>query len=280
MNFGVFILSIVGRLPNRRLLGRSLGYIVYFLMPKRRQVAYKNLQLTMPDLPFKQHKKIVHRHFMALGEWVMDGLWSLSASPKQLAKLVKVEGEVPSPCILLSPHFLGMDICILMICSGLTCPAFYYYKPQHNHFWDNILKYQRNRFGGEGFPTRSRFSLLHGVRRLRKGHILSYFPDINPGTRKGTAFVSFLGVPSVATVTTAARMAKMAKVPIIPAIACRVEGGYVMHILPPMTDFPNDKSGEEAHAQQMNDIIGEWVLRQPENYYWLHNRFKTVAKDE
>ena len=273
--FGV--LRAVGKLPARRFWGRGLGRLAYALMRERRRVARRNIAAALPDLSAEARRRLLREHFVALGEWFMDSLWSLSAGADALRREVAVEGTVTPPCVLLAPHFLGMDICSLRLSADMPERFFYYYRPQHNAFWDKVTRRQRDRFGAVGLSTRSRHSLLRGVRRLREGGVLCYFPDIDPGTRKSTVFVPFLGIARAATATGVARVAKLASAPAVLAIACRTAGGYCFRLLP-LAGFPDDCGAGDA--ARMNAAIGEWARRQPARYYWLHRRFKTTAGDD
>ena len=65
------------------------------------------------------------------------------------------------------------------------------------------------------------------------------------------------------------------KVPVVPVIAFYKEKGVVAQLLPPLPDFPS--GAEEEDTKRVNALIGEWVEKRPENYYWLHRRFKTTV---
>ena len=280
---GIAALVAVGRLPGRRAIGALLGMLAYAAAPRRRRIAAVNLRLTMPHLPPPARRRLLRRHFIGLGEWFMDNMWALSASPQALRRCIKLEGDAPPPGILLMPHFLGMELALLRL--NVEFPELriaYHYKPLHNDFWDVVSRRLRDRFGSSGFSAVSRHSLLAAVRHCRGGGALCYLPDIDTRGRKSTVYVPFMAVEETATTTGPARLAKAAQAAVTPYIICRQRGGggggYVGKILPPLENFP---SGDEtADAARINALIAEWVDAMPENYYWLHRRFKTNRKGE
>ena len=68
------------------------------------------MRLTMPEKSERERRRLLERHFAVLGEVMMDMLWALSADAESVRKLMTVEGRLPGSCILLAPHFVGMDI--------------------------------------------------------------------------------------------------------------------------------------------------------------------------
>lgn len=273
---GIALLVAAGRLPGRRHIGALLGLLAYAVARRRRHIAAVNLRLTLPHLPPAAQRRLLRRHFIGLGEWCMDNLWALSASRAAVCRHFALEGEMPpAGSIVLTPHFLGLELALLRL--NLAQPESsiaYHYKPMHSAFWDAVMQRLRARFGSTGFSTLSKHALLAAVRHCRGGGLLCYLPDIDPRARKSTVYVPFMAVQEAATTTGVARLAKAARAAVVPYIICRRRGGgYVGKLLPPLQAFP---SGDEvADATQINALIAHWVEAMPENYYWLHRRFKT-----
>ena len=211
----------------------------------------------------------------------MDNFWALSASRRALCRYIRIEGDYPPGGILLVPHFIGLEASLQrlsLLPEAQTHTLGYYYKPMHNSFWDSVVERLRRRFGAVGFATNNpQHSLLSAVRYCRAGNVLCYLPDIDPRARKSTVYVPFMAVEQAATTTGLFRLAKAARVPIVPVIISSApdQAGYIIKLLPPLPEFP---SGDDvADAARMNQFIGVWVEKMPENYFWLHRRFKTGA---
>ena len=104
-----------------------------------------------------------------------------------------------------------------------------------------------------------------------------YLPDQDFGARD-SVFVPFFGVPT-ATITGMSRIARLTRARVVPVIPRRISAAqYELECFPAWDDFP---SGDETEdARRMNAFIEERVREQPEQYFWLHKRFKTRPEGE
>jgi len=111
------------------------------------------------------------------------------------------------------------------------------------------------------------------VRSLRSGNFISYFPDQDHGA-KHSVFAPFFGHPA-ATVTALARLIKMSKVPVVPLMCTRnADGsGYSLKVLPVWENYPT--GDDKADALTLNQHVEKCVLEQPDQYLWIHRRFKS-----
>ena len=98
-------------------------------------------------------------------------------------------------------------------------------------------------------------------------------PDMDYGPRDAV-FVPFFGVPA-ATVTSLSRLAKISGAAVLPCTTQILPGGqgYVVRIEPPWENYPSDDV--EADTRRMNAWLEERIRQMPEQYYWVHKRFKT-----
>jgi len=268
-------------LPVLASIGRALGLLLYAGAWERRKVALTNIKLCFPDQKDSHHRHLVRRHFQALGRSLLEhGLlwWSSRA---RLQKLVRVEGlehwqaVAGRPVIWLAPHFVGLDMGgtrIITEWRGVSV-----YSRQKNPAFDRVLFHGRTRF-----VTPELFSRQDGirpvVRAMRKGLPFYYLPDMDLGERD-SIFVPFFGVPA-ATVTGLSRIAQLAGAVVVPAVTRQLPGGagYVLRFYPAWEDFPG--VDVEQDTRRMNAFIEERVLEMPEQYYWVHKRFKTRPPGE
>ncbi len=278
MRLGLGVLWLLQWLPLPVLaaLGNVLGLLAYALAHKRRRIALVNLGLCFPQWSEAERRRIARRHFQALSRSVLEHgvLWW--GSKERIQRLVRVEGVEnldaarDRPVIALAPHFVGLDIGGVRLTtewSGCTI-----YRRQSNSLTDSMLLRGRSRFMPQRLILRSD-GVRPVVRAMREGLPLHYSPDQDFGPRD-SIFVPFFGVPA-ATVTGASRIARLAGAVIVPVVTRQLpgSGGYVVTFYPAWRDFP---SGDEARdTRRVNEFIEERALEMPEQYLWVHRRFKT-----
>jgi KDO2-lipid IV(A) lauroyltransferase len=110
------------------------------------------------------------------------------------------------------------------------------------------------------------------IKGLKRGHAMWYAPDQDFGG-KDTVFVPLFGVEATA-LTAPARIAAMADVPVLPSGLRRLPWGrgYRLTIEPPLSDFP---SGDDRRdAMTINAAIEALIRMNPEQYLWIHKRYK------
>jgi len=283
MRFGIFVMWLLHFLPLWVLapLGEGLGVLLYRFGRERRRVARINLRLCFPQMPDHEREKLVRRHFRAFGRSVLERsiLWW---SPKaRIQRLVKIEGLEhwqavrDRPVIWLAPHFVGLDMGGVRLTSEY--PLVSMYSRQKNPIFNDLLLRSRTRFGTSHLVSRQE-GIRPVVKQLKAGLPFYYLPDMDYGARDAV-FVPFFGVPA-ATITALSRLAQMTGAAVVPCVTRQLAGGagYVLRFYPAWTDFPGDSA--EADTRRMNAFIEERVLEMPEQYFWLHKRFKTRPEGE
>ncbi len=260
-------------------LGAALGTLLYFAAAPRRRVVLLNLQFCFPHLTEAERRTLARRHFRAFARSVFEHgiLWWGSKSRVQA--LVKIEGLEHwraldgRPVMLLAPHFVGLDM------GGIRLAADYrlnsVFSRTKDEVFDRLLIHGRTRFGQTTLFARQD-GIRPMVKTLKGGEPFYYLPDMDLGIRD-SVFAPFFGKPA-ATITGLSRIARLAGATIVPCVTRQLPGGYVVRLYPAWEDFP---SGDlEADARRMNLFIEERVREMPEQYYWLHKRFKTRPAGE
>jgi Kdo2-lipid IVA lauroyltransferase/acyltransferase len=257
-------------------VGRGLGLIAYLLAHERRTVGLTNLGLCFPELSAAERRRLLRRHFQAFGRAVLERgiLWW--APKARFVRLVRVEGlehwraHQGKPVIWLAPHFVGLDMGGSRLATEYEAASMY--TRQKNPVVDALLYHGRTRFVMPRLVSRQE-GIRPLVRVIREGMPFYYLPDMDFGARD-SVFVPFFGVPA-ATITGLSRLARLAGAVVIPAITRQLPGGrgYVLQFYPAWSDFPTGDA--EADARRMNAFIEARVREMPEQYHWLHKRFKT-----
>jgi KDO2-lipid IV(A) lauroyltransferase len=266
-------------LPLLAALGNGLGLALYVLVPERRQVTLTNLRLCFPYLPAAARSALARRHFMAFGRSVLElGLWWW-ASPERIRRLVRLDGGEKlvafkdRPVILLVPHFVGIDAGGIRLMLEHDLVAIYTH--QKNRTFEAAMNRGRQRFGDSVLASRQE-GTRKALKAMKAGRFFHYSPDMDYGPKE-SVFVPFFGVQT-ATITGLARLARISGATVIPLVTRMERGGYVATVGEPWPDFPGDD--DLGDAKRLNAFIEAEVLKSPEQYYWLHKRFKTRPPGE
>lgn len=266
-------------LPVLRAIGWSLGRLLYALGRERRRVALTNLRLCFPQLNEAALDNLARRHFIAFARAFLDRTLGWWASPKRLKRIIHLRGAENlkdadgRPTILLAPHFVGLDAGGTMM--TMMTPLVSVYSNQNNPVFNDVLLKGRLRFNRPILLSR-----LDGMRKaikaLKEGFPFYYLPDMDFGPRE-SIFVPFFEVQA-ATITGVSRLARLTDARVVPCITRQTSYGYEVELLPAWENYPGESV--EADTAFMNRFIESQVLRMPEQYFWLHKRFKTRPPGE
>jgi KDO2-lipid IV(A) lauroyltransferase len=280
---GVFILWLLHFLPFRVLvaIGNGLGTVLYLLAAKRRRIGDTNLKLCFPGMREEMREALLREHFKMFARGLVERCILWWSSAERISSLIRVEGVEHfdaiqgHPAILLTPHFVGMDAGGQWVAQHTDTVCMY--ANQRSIYLTQLLLEKRARF-----RTQLLYSRQQGLRPILKGMRdnmpFIYPPDQDQGVKDG-AFIPFFGVPA-ATMTSVSRIAKMTGAKVVPSITRVLPGGagYVLTFYPAWENFP---SGDDiADARRMNEFIEQRILEMPEQYFWLHKRFKTRPEGE
>jgi KDO2-lipid IV(A) lauroyltransferase len=280
---GVFLFWLLHFLPFSVLvsIGNTLGTLLFWFAKERRNVATINLQLCFPDMTDGARTQLVRDHFKMFGRGLIERsiLWWASAG--RINSLIKVEGAEHfeaiknQPAILLTPHFVGMDAGGQWIAQHTDTVCMY--ANQKNQYMTELLRQKRARFRQQHLYSRQQ-GLRPILKGMRAGMPFIYPPDQDQTIKDG-AFIPFFGVPA-ATMTSVPRIAQMTGAKVVPSITRLLPGnaGYVLTFYPAWENYP---SGDDiADTRRMNEFIEDRVLEMPEQYFWVHKRFKTRPEGE
>jgi KDO2-lipid IV(A) lauroyltransferase len=259
--------------------GRSFGRVFHALGRERRRVALINLGLCFPQMPAAEKSALARRHFEAFGRSFLERGLLWWASAERIRRLVTVHGLerldalAGRPVILLVPHFVGLDMGWTRLTLERDMVSIY--ANQKNLLFNAALYRGRLRFGASQLLSRQE-GTRPAIRAMKSGLPFYYLPDMDYG-RRDTIFVPFFGVPT-ATITGLSRLVRMTGAAVVPVIARMTATGYDIQIGEPWADYPGDSI--EADTRRMNAFIEAEVLKMPEQYFWLHKRFKTRPPGE
>jgi KDO2-lipid IV(A) lauroyltransferase len=280
---GVFVLWLIHFLPFRVIvaIGNGLGALLYRLATDRRRVGEINLKLCFPEMNDAQREQLLKAHFSMFVRGLIERSILWWGSSERISSLIRVEGFEHfdaikgQPAILLTPHFVGMDAGGQWIAQHVDTVCMY--ANQKNLYMTELLLKKRARFGNQLLYSRQQ-GLRPIIKGMRQGMPFIYPPDQDQGIKDGV-FIPFFGVPA-ATMTSVSRIAQMTGAKVVPSITRVLAGGagYVLTFYPAWENYP---SGDEVQdARRMNEFIECRVREMPEQYFWLHKRFKTRPQGE
>ncbi|EHM47240.1 MAG: LpxL/LpxP family Kdo(2)-lipid IV(A) lauroyl/palmitoleoyl acyltransferasee [Yokenella regensburgei] len=276
---GIGVLWLVVQLPYSVIfrLGKAMGHLAMRLMKRRARIAYRNLELCFPEMSEEQRHQLVVKNFESVGMGVLETGMAWFWSNRRISRWTKVINFEPlreleaqkKGILLIGVHFLTLEMGARMF--GLNWPGIGVYRPNDNPVLDWLQTWGRLRSNKDMLDRKD---LKGMVRALKNGEVVWYAPDHDYGPRS-SVFVPFFAVEEAATTTGTWMLAKMSKACLVPFVPRRrADGkGYELIMLDPECNPPLDDG--ETTAAWMNRIVEQCIMMAPEQYMWLHRRFKT-----
>ncbi len=273
--FGVGAMALLARMPGviARPVARAFGGLLGGLMRSRKRVAMRNLALCFPEFDEAARAHIADRSFASLGEGAyefarawwgsVDGL-RYTISGLEHIERVRAEGR---GVLLLSGHFLTLEICGRLLCKHIALAGMYRRHGAPVFEW--AVRRGRLRYACAMF---AREELRAAVKHVKAGGCLWYAPDQDM-RGKDTVFAPFFGVPA-STITATWQLARLTGAAVIPFFHHRDgRGGYVLRIGEPLTEIAGED--DATHTARVNALVEAMVREAPDEYLWIHKRFKS-----
>lgn len=279
---GIQFMRLLARLPLPfvRGLGRVLGIFLYWVVLPRRHVVQANLRTCFPQWSDAERTRVTREVFIHVAQAWLDRSWLWHGDPEITRERLALTGALhelagEEPTLVFAPHFVGMDAGWTALTQQVARRFVGIYTKQSNAVLDAWILRGRHRFG-QSRP----FGRAQGVRglvsALRDGEVMYLLPDMNFGPEE-SIFVPFYGVQA-ATVPSLSRFARLGRAKVVPVITRMTPGGYEVQVLPAWVGFPTDDP--VADTALMNERLQGWIDTMPEQYYWVHKRFKTRPSGE
>ncbi|WP_297200321.1 Kdo(2)-lipid IV(A) acyltransferase [uncultured Pluralibacter sp.] len=259
-------------------LGRVLGKAAMRLLPRRVEVARRNLALCFPELSDAERETRLVNNFESVGTGVLETGMAWFWPDRRLRKWFTVSGYENMEqarargqgVLLIGMHFLTLELGARIF--GMLNPGVGVYRPNDNPLYDWLQTRGRLR---SNKTMVDRYDLKGMIRALKKNEIVWYAPDHDYGPRN-SVFVPFFNVPDAATTGGSYMLVKSARPAVVPFVPRRKANGkgYELVILPDIGETLIDKNKEEV-AALMNQAIEQAIGLAPDQYMWLHRRFKT-----
>ena len=275
---GLLLLRIATYLPYslQLRLGRRLGRTAQSLSKKWRTTASRNIQAAFPEQNEQAQQQLIHKHFESLGIGLIEMANAWWSTDNRLKERVTVEGlehldralEQGKGVILLSAHFTTLEIGGRLL--SLFMPLHAMYRKQDNPLFNSAMVNGRNSFLQSIVEKRD----LRGMLRLLKNKQTIWYAMDQNSSDSSAVFTHFFGVLCSTTAATS-KLALRSGATVIPFTTERIapENHYRLTIHPPFEDFPGDDPLDDT--QQIMDHFEQEIRKVPEQYLWIHRRFKS-----
>lgn len=267
-------------------LGHILGVFLYFLPSKRSAIAIKNIDLCFPTLSDFEKKKLLKKHFSSLGIGLLEVAMVRWKSNKAFKKLITVNGldhlrnavKKDKGVILMSAHFTSLEVSALIgrkeIVSDLP-PLVGMYRLGSNEIINQFFRQARLR-SVEGLVTK--FEVKSLIKALKEKKIIWYASDQN-FTGKNAIELDFFNQKAM-TNTAITRFIEITGCSVLPFFPTRLENhqGYSLTIYPEINYAASQDP--ESFLKEFYRVLEEHIKKNPEQYYWIHRRFKSNLENK
>ena len=281
---GIKILfRLLGLIPQKwqRLSADFLGRIIFLTDRRHQRIVIENLTHAFGGQKNRfEIRTLAKRVFMNLVLIIFEVAWSLSLDEKQLRKYFTIDGrsniknayEKDKGVLALTAHFGNFEL-LAVIGAMIKNPLSVVVRPLSFKPLDRFFVDLRTRFGAKMIPKQRSFRAI--LRSLERKEIVVLLMDQNVDWYEGV-FVDFMG-RRACTNSGLALLALKTRAPVIPVVLIRETTGFRAEFGPeiPLIETGDKRKDVELNTLQYNRIIEDIVRRYPEQWFWVHQRWKT-----
>ncbi|KEY60619.1 kdo(2)-lipid IV(A) palmitoleoyltransferase [Serratia sp. DD3] len=277
--FGLLVLFLLVQLPYPLMhkLGMWMGRTSMRFLKRRVTITRRNLELCFPDMDSAQRERQIIGNFESLGMGLLETGMAWFWPDKRVKRWFSVSGlehlhqaqQGGRGALMIGVHFMSLELGGRAM--GLCQPMMAMYRPHNNKAMEWAQTKGRLR---SNKSMLDRKDLRGMVQCLKSGEAVWFAPDQDYGPR-GSVFAPLFAVEQAATTNGTFMLVRMAKPALVPVVLIRRPNalGYDLLIQPELEGYP--LTDDVAAATYMNKVVEKEIMRAPEQYLWLHRRFKT-----
>ena len=284
------IVVLVRPLPLKwtRKIGELVGGVFYYLLPRRKKIALENLTIAFPDSTDSWRRDRLRAGFHGWGRIVFELVALVAGKGDEIEKSITIEGMEHLDAALAA----GKGVLIAGGHVG-NFPVLGYVLKQRGHPFNFIIRMPENEtmalwlngiitgLGLKLIPSSPRIECVRQtVKSLRAGELVLLQVDINAKRSTGI-FVKFFD-KWIPTFPGAAVFAQRTGAPLVPMFIVRDGPDRNKIVIQPPIFLPRIKNRDEQvyeTIQQLSTILEDFIRQHPDEWWWLHRRFRKAAKE-
>lgn len=276
----------IGLIPRKlaHFIGNFLGQLWFGLDKRHRHVALDNLSHAFGDkMAPVEIKRLSRQVFKNVAQIIFEIAWSMRLSNEDFDTYFSIDGlsnllaaqKKQKGVLLLTAHIGNWEL-LPIIAAMINLQAGIIYRPLDFLPLEKFIKNIRIRYGAKVIPKRR--STRKILKSLQQEESVAILLDQSTDRHKGI-FVDFFG-RKTCTNKGLALLALKTGAPVVPIFMVRERSGFRAHFLP---EVPLIKTGDipkdvEANTRQYNRVIETFIRRYPEQWFWVHRRWKVAPE--
>jgi KDO2-lipid IV(A) lauroyltransferase len=263
------------------IVGKILGMLIYYLDMPHRRIVMRNLIFAYPEWMCEEICMVSRKIFQNFGITILEIIQMAFFSKENILQNIRIRGEDHllnaiedgKGVIIISAHLGNWEAASLFSTCYFGYPVTVVVRKMELEIINRWVLKLRTRFGNSVIDKKG--ALPEMMQTLRKGNILALMIDQGT-TRSQGVELTFFG-KKVTVTPAAAMLALRCKSPVIPVFCIREEDQKLTIIIEPSVQLVRTKSLRDdlsTNTQIMTDIIEKAVRKYPDQWLWLHKRWK------
>ena len=283
VSFILLAMRLLGKLPLPLLqsAGRGIGRFIFLADRRHREIALNNLRFAFgAQRSFADQRRMAAGVFQSIGQIPLEVCWSLQVDRRKWRDFFKISGlenyrraaAEGKGVLFLTAHVGNWEL-LPIVGAMAGIPLNVVFRPLDSPILDEVVARIRRRFGANLIPKKKSIFKINRV--LRNGRCIAILLDQNVDWYEGV-FVDFMG-HRACTSKGLATLSILSKAPVVPAFLVREGDGFHACFEPPIYPLVSgDRVRDlEENTQRYNQAIESVVNRYPDQWFWVHQRWKT-----
>ena len=287
LSYGMALIlyALLNSLPHRLALrlGAVGGRLICTIDGRHRRLVREQLHTAFPDWPIEKVRRMAWQCYEHFGRSAAEFARLGRADRTTILDGVTVEGREhldralarKRGVLFLTAHLGNWEL-MAIVCTLLGYRLYPVARPLDNPWLNGLVDRIRSRHGSTVISKKDESAPRDLIQALRDGDCVGILLDQNMSTRNGV-FVTFFGRPAC-TAKGLALIARRTGAPVVPAFIVREEDGrHHIKILPPV-EFSHGQNVQEdviTNTARCTAVIERMVRRYPDQWLWMHRRWKT-----